>query len=308
MDLSRYCTASNINVTPACTESSRFSDSCHSAPSVPNRVVSLPSTSNLLHVSVEELEDSDPQHPFHHILCATTADRRLHLLSPDGTFSLLSTSHIQDSPILSCVLYGKKYLTTLTSGMSGQLVLYDHKEDRLLDERRDHTKYVVKIATCEENASTTWVASAGWDNKIFLYQMVKEGRLRLTEPIAQTATETSPESITFIKHPDLDRPVLLITRRDSTFLHYYRLPAINRHNTRTSIEMSELYLLGSQNLAPHSNAWIAFSPSSVAICPKDPTLLAVALSATPYMSRANSLQFCSHTIHFLFPAATNWIR
>lgn len=64
------------------------------------------------------------------------------------------------------------------SGLSGQTVVYDHRGDRTLDERRDHKKYVVKIATCEED-STTWVATVGWDAKIFLYQIIDGNDLRL---------------------------------------------------------------------------------------------------------------------------------
>lgn len=38
--------------------------------------------------------------------------------------------------------------------MSGQVVVYDHKKDMVLDERRDHNKYVVKVAICDENEAT----------------------------------------------------------------------------------------------------------------------------------------------------------
>jgi hypothetical protein len=42
-------------------------------------------------------------------------------------------------------------------------------------------------------------------------------------------------------------------------------------------------LLGKQNLAPHSNAWIAFTPADIQLCPTDPALVAVATSTTPHM-------------------------
>ena len=41
--------------------------------------------------------------------------------------------------------------------------------------------------------------------------------------------------------------------------------------------------IGNQNLAPHSNAWIAFTPSDVQLCPTDPSLIVVATSTTPHM-------------------------
>ena len=42
-------------------------------------------------------------------------------------------------------------------------------------------------------------------------------------------------------------------------------------------------LIGKQNLAPHSNAWVAFTPSDVQICPTNPYLAAIATSSTPHM-------------------------
>jgi WD40 repeat protein len=46
---------------------------------------------------------------------------------------------------------------------------------------------------------------------------------------------------------------------------------------------ADLELLGKQNLAPHSNAWISFSPSDIQVCPTDPSIVAVATSTTPHM-------------------------
>jgi len=258
------------------------SDLFASAPSRPTRVSTLPSATNVLHVSIESFEDGPFSQGPHQLLFSTTADRRLHVLYPDSNFSLdKSMGHLQDSPILACVPLGKKYLTTISSGMSGQVLLYDHKEDRVLDERRDHRKYVVEVAVWED-VQDTWVATAGWDAKVFLYKVRRENALKLGPPVAVINLPTNPETITFIEHLDLGHPILLVTRRDSTSLHYYSLPAAEEASIAAS-EPAELKLLGSQNLAPHSNAWIAFSPSSVAICPTDPTLLAVATSAVPHM-------------------------
>lgn len=241
----------------------------------------LPSASNLLHVSVQTVED-ETSGESSQVLFATTADRRLHLIAADSTLALLrSKDSIHDSPILFCIAVGVRYLTTISTGMSGQVVLYDHKVDTILDERRDHKKYVVK-ATAWETPDITWVASAGWDAKIFLYSIPSTAVCSLGPPVAFLSLSTNPETITFIQHPDSNSPILLVTRTDSTSLYYYALP-MNGELPGSSSELRELQLLGTQNLAPHSNAWIAFSLSAVSLCPTDPTLLAVATSALPHM-------------------------
>lgn len=137
------------------------------------------------------------------------------------------------------------------------------------------------VGSNAESKMYQWVATAGWDAKVFLYRIANGGNSKLGEPVASIALATNPETVTFIQHPDLRHPILLVTRRDSTSLHYYPLPVMD--DASIPSPPPELKLLGTQNLAPHSNAWIAFSPSSVAICPTDPTLLAVATSAVPHM-------------------------
>lgn len=91
----------------------------------------------------------------------STADRQLHLIAPDRAFSVIkSMAHLHDSPILACIPYGKQTSITITSGMSGQTVLYDHEKNKVLDERRDHTKYVVKASTYEEDGGVVVSSSS----------------------------------------------------------------------------------------------------------------------------------------------------
>lgn len=256
-----------------------------SAPSHPQVVQTLPSTANLLHVSVENMKNGELSGSLFQLLFATTADRRLNFIMPNSTFTLFqSKNFIHDSPILSCITIGKQYLTTITTGMSGQVVLYDHKEEKVLDERRDHKKYVVQVAAWQ-NGDEHWIATAGWDRKVFLYQLESREPLSsgsLGAPVASLTLLTNPETATFIKNPYTSEPILLVTRRDSTSLHYYALPKCQGPSYPRS-GSGELKLLGLQNLTPHSNAWIAFSLSCVSICPTDPTLLAVATSSVPHM-------------------------
>jgi hypothetical protein len=172
--------------------------------------------------------------------------------------------------------------------MSGQLLLQRGAE--ILSRRKDHAKYAVKVIAYEEDqpgettSNVVWVATAGWDSKILLYRLLVPCRagdpdsVELSEPIAHIKLLTNPESILFVRHPDTQELVLLASRRDSTYLFYYGIPS------STPTEMpSECKLLGKQNLAPHSNAWVAFSPSCLALSPHDPGLIAVAASTLPHM-------------------------
>jgi len=169
--------------------------------------------------------------------------------------------------------------------MSGQILLYDHATNTLLDSRRDHKKYVVKAALWEvENAqaanSVFFLATAGWDATINVYQFGRkpEGDCEgIGQPIASFGLPTNPETVLFVEDPDESTLFLIVTRRDSTALYYYRVGNLRERST------PGVLFAGSQNLAPHSNAWVAFSPSAIALCPTDSTLLAVATSALPHM-------------------------
>ena len=247
-----------VGYMPLCLFLSRLSVT-FSAPVNPKHVSTLPSATNLLHVSVHRFHGETP----FQLLLASTADRQLHLINPKKLPNIYkSLPCLQDSPILSCISISEHGIRTVTTGMSGQVILYDHEQDVVLDERRDHTKYVVKVAVWKQS-----IATAGWDNKVFLYHATGDFS-SLGPPVAAITLSTNPETVAFVTHPNSDDPILLITRRDSTSLYYYSL---------------ELKLLGSQNLAPYSNSWITFTPSSVEVCPKDPTLLAVAASTVPHM-------------------------
>lgn len=209
-------------------------------------------------------------------LAATTADRRLHLIDPTSAppYAIQSYSSFQDSPILDLVAIQNRYL--LAASMSGKLLLYDTHTEEVLDQRKDHSKYVVKLSTWSTEGFVM-IATAGWDSKVFLYCLrTDQPTLQLGEPVATMSLPSIPETLLFIQSPESLDPLLLLTRRDSTFLHYYTVASIGS-------ESSEMSLLGRQNLAPHSNAWVAFTPSDVQTCPVDPSIVAVATSSTPHM-------------------------
>jgi WD40 repeat protein len=242
------------------------------APSKPTILQSLPSRSNILSVAVFDLSLHLAEQVRQYI-AVTTADRRLHLLNPASpTLDLVhSYTSFQDSPILDIVAVGTQYL--LIASMSGKLLMYDTRRDEILDERKDHSKYLVKLATWT-NGTSTMVASAGWDAKIFLYQFDVGDNPQLGEPVATLTLASIPETLLFVKSPDDGTPILLVARRDSTYMYYYSVPGL---------QSQEITLLGKQNLAPHSNAWIAFTPADIQICPTDSALVAIATSTTPHM-------------------------
>jgi WD40 repeat protein len=251
------------------------------APSIP---MVINGDSNVLHVSIEKLgfpNDHDTGTVVVPVLLASKADKELHLFTPDGEHA--NSLSLNDSPILSCLVLDGKY--SLTTGMSGQIVVYDWLSREVVGTRRDHTKYVVK-ATCYEDhldceKSAIYLATAAWDAKVNIYILpLEDGRIRsLDAPVATINLPTNPEDIILLDTPELGL-LLLATRRDSTKIYFYRIDAQFERNERPSVSVP---LLGTQNLAPYANAWVAFSPSSIALCPTDDRLLAVATTHTPHM-------------------------
>ncbi|RMJ24874.1 hypothetical protein PHISP_04262 [Aspergillus sp. HF37] len=266
------------------------------APSNPT-IIQTPTSSNLLASSVERWtrprddESRDPESPAASYIAATGADRQLHLFqTAQGNDLAASFSGLTDSPILSYVSVCNGRCLLMTS-MSGQLVLQRGSE--VMDRRKEHTKYAVKVAVDEDvnEPWKIWAATAGWDAKIFVYclrhpEREAEGPTRIGEPVASISLPSIPESILFVRHAESGELILLVSRRDSTYLYYYGLdsPSPSPSPSQSpSQSPSECKILGKQNLAPHSNAWVAFSPSCLALSPHDPGLVAVATSTLPHM-------------------------
>lgn len=184
------------------------------------------------------------------------------------------------------------------TNMSGRLTLVHGS--RILDSRKDHSKYAVKVVAYEElgeahSSPHFWVATAGWDATVYLYRIdIPNGEEApvIGEPVASIKLTTNPESLAFVRHVDTNELILLVSRRDSTYIYYYQVTpspketgGLNQSETdaNRSLPTPECHLLGQQNLAPHSNAWVAFSPAHMALSPHDPGLLAVATSTLPHM-------------------------
>ncbi|PWY95694.1 hypothetical protein BO94DRAFT_506878 [Aspergillus sclerotioniger CBS 115572] len=253
------------------------------APLKPN-IIQTPTATNLLACSVEQWQPADESlSPY---LVATGADKHLHLFKTSpGNDLVQSFTGTSEAPILSYapIQDGKDVLMT---NMSGQLLL--QRGAQILDRRKDHAKYAVKVIVHEDDTSI-WIATAGWDSKVFLYRMHTD-ESQIGEPVASIPLASNPESILFIRHIDTDQLILLISRRDSTYLYYYQVEP-----ERPQPTPYECPLLGKQNLAPHSNAWVAFSPSCLALSPHDPGLIAIATSTLPHLKVM--------IVRLLFPAA-----
>jgi len=246
------------------------------APSVPS-ILPLSRTANILQASCETFRHRDHSRT---LVVATTADRRLTLLDPSDEFRIIrSSSQIQDSPILTYAVLLSRYI--VCGSMSGNLALYDAETDRIISRRKDHTKYVVRLATFDAGDGHVWLVSAGWDRKVFIYGLFLEETENptLPEPKAHIELPSNPEAILLSTDPDRGRLHLLLTRGDSTLIFFYSLSNLSNLGETES----QLPLLGQQNLAPNSGAWITFTPTALALCPTDATRVAVATSTVPHM-------------------------
>lgn len=202
------------------------------------------------------------------MLLASSADRRLHVVDLPSRHLSASLAGLQDSPVLSSAILQKRIL--LTTSMSGQLIASDMSGIGL-DKRRDHSKYAVKVVAFTSSDGQTTVTTAGWDCKVNIYQSsTSTNPFQLGDPVATIALPSKPEALLLTSHPDNGESTLLLTRTDSNNIFFYSTEREPR-------------LLGKQNLAPHSNAWVAFTPSALALCPTDPTLVAVGTSSVPHM-------------------------
>ncbi|KAH0832701.1 hypothetical protein AYO21_04757 [Fonsecaea monophora] len=280
------------------------------APSKAVEPEGVPTTSNVLCVSgLSSKENNDA------VIFVTAADRSWCNVSATPPFTLTgSIENAHGSPVLSLSSLDGGYV--FSTSMSGQLMLHD-SQGRLIDKVRDHLKYAVQVVSGYTRQGRWIVATAGWDQKVHIYAPEHElaGNFQpstesetagdepfiqglLRDPIHTITLPTNPESMVLVQNPDTHDLYLVLSRRDSTFLYYYCItPTSDESSSSRSSEVTySVQETGRQNLAPHSNAWVAFTPSCLAVCPTDPSLLAVATSHLPHMKLL--------IVRLLFPTAT----
>ncbi|KIW87645.1 uncharacterized protein Z519_11619 [Cladophialophora bantiana CBS 173.52] len=267
------------------------------APSKAVEPEGFPVTSNILCVSGSRSKENEEG-----VVFVTAADRSWANVSATPPFTLAgSIENAHGSPILSISSLDEGYV--FSTSMSGQLMLHDSR-GRLLDKVRDHLKYAVQVVSGYTRQGRWIVATAGWDQKVHIYAPENELAENfqpntnsdivagdplihglLGDPIHTITMPTNPESMVLIRNPDTHDLYLILSRRDSTFLYYYCItPTSDESSSSRGSEITySVQETGRQNLAPHSNAWIAFTPSCLAMCPTDPSLLAVATSHLPHM-------------------------
>jgi WD40 repeat protein len=267
------------------------------APSTAVEPENFPVTSNILCVSGHGLNAEEAS------IYVTAADRTWNHISLNPPFEWRGAfDNPHGSPILSLSALEGGYV--FSTSMSGQLMLHG-RDGELIDKVRDHLKYAVHVVSGRTQQGKWIVATAGWDQKVHIYapehELVENFRPSeragattqdepiipglLRDPIHTISTPTVPESMVLVQHPDTRDLYLIVSRRDSTFLFYYCItPTSSESSSSRSTETTySVQETGRQNLAPHSNAWVAFTPSCLASCPTDPTLLAVATSHLPHM-------------------------
>lgn len=251
------------------------------APSLP-KLIDTPASSNLLAASVESwqiVEGDQDKNQKDSYLVATGADRRLNLFNLDADNTVAaSITGLTDSPILSYASIRGQY--QLLTTMSGQLLLVSG--DEVIDRRKDHTKYAVKVLAYEDRDEHIWIVTAGWDMQVLIYRLSlassSSTKVQIGEPVGSIKVPSNPESILLVQHPETQDLTLILSRRDSTYIYYYNIESLRSADTQQTCEET-----GKQNLAPNSNAWVAFSPSCLAQSPRDPGIIAVALSTLPHM-------------------------
>ncbi|KAK9476764.1 WD40-repeat-containing domain protein [Lipomyces japonicus] len=227
---------------------------------------------NILFVSVAKLrlptvldDDSSPRSERQCILVAS-ADKSLKIFDFYSFDLLKSFTHLHSSPILTLAAIDAD--TVVTGGMDGRLVFTKVATGEVVVFAKDHFKYLVRITVTNDNK---YIATAGYDKKVNVYNLSFQGEDQIPSLslIGSVTFPTNPEAIAFVYNDDKELR-LIASRRDSTFIFYYKLEP-------TVIEVAR------HNLNPESNSWVSFCAMDITPDPVDAKLIGVATSTVPHM-------------------------
>lgn len=202
-------------------------------------------------------------------ILVTEADRSLRIFD-FYTFDLLKVYlHIHSSPILMLEVLDESNI--MTGGMDGRLVISTPSTGEVTVELKDHFKYLVKIAISKDHK---YVATAGYDKKVHVYSLEKpeSGPIVLSK-IGTLTFPTNPEAAIFVYADGEDGATttkLVVSRRDSTFLYYYKL-------------QPNLVEFARHNLNPESNSWVSFCAMDLVLDPTEHKYLGAVTSTVPHM-------------------------
>ncbi|ODQ65500.1 hypothetical protein NADFUDRAFT_50782 [Nadsonia fulvescens var. elongata DSM 6958] len=165
------------------------------------------------------------------VIC-TMADKTLRIMplfrtSKDGTDDDCVLSGLHGTGAVKCVKpIGQRYL--LTAGMDGGLRLTDlwsleKVTPNSIDNRliKAHTKFVITVDVLQVNEDIFYIASAGYDNRIQIYEISLSGLEsqssdNVFRSIGSLDLSTTPTCLRF--HPASGH--LLVTKKDSTFVYF----------------------------------------------------------------------------------------
>ncbi|KAK9237226.1 WD40-repeat-containing domain protein [Lipomyces kononenkoae] len=235
--------------------------------------------SNILFVSVANLsipastDDPSSGFPARPCILTSSADRSLRIFDFYTLELLRVHTHLHASPILSFLVFNES--TLLTGGMDGRLVVSNPATGDIIAQLNDHQKYLVRIA-CSRDMK--YVATAGYDKKVNAYSIENLGSDESNFAFAKIGTisfPTNPEAILFAttegeNESESTTPRLIVSRRDSTFLYYYKLFPVLSEAAR-------------HNLNPDGTSWVSFCAMDMSLDPVDHKFLVVATSTVPQM-------------------------
>lgn len=198
--------------------------------------------------SPSELRGRDPHFSttLRRVIVSTSSDKQVLFFDPEDGEVLESLDPVQrvldighTSPVLDVAQQPNDAREFVTVGMDGKLCLWDLLKRKVVCERKDHSRFIVK---CAWSPDGQWLVTAGYDKKVVIYRRrATESTTRMDmdggqdeeeddievadlatrlEPIYKLDTRSNPEAIHFVTNPSDQTTWLIYSLRDDCFVHY----------------------------------------------------------------------------------------